>query len=44
MNKSKFIYEFFSYSPRNPENHNSLWIGNVQPDVTEKKISTLFSK
>ncbi|GIX90306.1 tetratricopeptide repeat protein 31 [Caerostris darwini] len=30
--------------PNNPEGHNSLWIGNVQADVTEKKLSQLFGK
>nr|XP_042903456.1 uncharacterized protein LOC122268270 isoform X1 [Parasteatoda tepidariorum]XP_042903457.1 uncharacterized protein LOC122268270 isoform X2 [Parasteatoda tepidariorum]XP_042903458.1 uncharacterized protein LOC122268270 isoform X3 [Parasteatoda tepidariorum] len=30
--------------PKNPEGHNSIWIGNVQPDVTEKKLTTMFGK
>ncbi|XP_054719944.1 uncharacterized protein LOC129229621 isoform X2 [Uloborus diversus] len=30
--------------PKNPEQHNSLWIGNVQPTVTEKMVTNLFSK
>ncbi|GBO34128.1 hypothetical protein AVEN_31984-1, partial [Araneus ventricosus] len=28
--------------PNNPEGHNSLWIGNVQEDVTEKKLIQMF--
>ncbi|KAG8179436.1 hypothetical protein JTE90_026331 [Oedothorax gibbosus] len=30
--------------PNNPEGHNSIWVGNVQPEVTEKKLVTMFSK
>ncbi|CAL1261863.1 unnamed protein product [Larinioides sclopetarius] len=30
--------------PNNPEGHNSLWIGNVQEDVTEKKLIQMFGK
>ncbi|GFW60560.1 tetratricopeptide repeat protein 31 [Trichonephila clavipes] len=30
--------------PNNPEGHNSLWIGNVQSDVTERKLTTMFGK
>ncbi|GFT73953.1 tetratricopeptide repeat protein 31 [Nephila pilipes] len=30
--------------PNNPEGHNSLWIGNVQSDVTERKLSIMFGK
>lgn len=30
--------------PRNLEGHESLWVGNVAPEVTEKMVTSLFSK
>ncbi|XP_054719957.1 uncharacterized protein LOC129229628 [Uloborus diversus] len=41
--KENKIYDIKT-DPKNPEQHNSLWIGNVQPDVTEKKMLSLFSR
>lgn len=32
------------FSPNNPEGHNSLWVGNVQPEVTEKKLANMFAQ
>ncbi|XP_035212919.1 hsc70-interacting protein-like isoform X2 [Stegodyphus dumicola] len=41
--KTPRVYDIKT-DPNNPENHNSLWIGNVQPGVTEKKLLSMFSK
>lgn len=30
--------------PKNPEGLTALWVGNVLPEVTEKKLQTMFSK
>ncbi|BFY97537.1 hypothetical protein BsWGS_00577 [Bradybaena similaris] len=32
------------YSPANPEGLTALWVGNVLPSVTEKRLTLLFSK
>ena len=40
-----FIFDiFFDSSVDNPEGLRSLWIGNVQPTVTEKELRDLFGK
>ena len=41
-------YDLFSSSlfcsPKNPEGLTALWVGNVLPEVTDKKLQQMFSR
>ena len=41
---SLLILNIFYSSPNNPEGLTALWVGNVLPEVSEKKLTQMFSK
>ena len=38
------MFHYFDCSPQNPEGLTALWVGNVLPQVTEKKLTQMFQK
>jgi len=45
MHVTDVFYTVMScFSPTNPEGLTALWVGNVLPEVNDKKLQQMFSK